>query len=503
MTNILFLADLHLAAKGPTPQHLALEALSQLIQQQRPQLVVSLGDLTLCGEPASGQAFRQALGPAPFLGTLGNSDLRSPSQLPVLERLLEPDCCWQGEGCRLLLLRLRQGRLLEESRRQLLSAAKGTETLVLGAHHPPEDWEPESRGLLEACISQRPALFLCGHLHRFFSRKMGQGRLVSLGALDPDKSIGGPCQGAVLTLEQGKEPVVSPIPLPLEEKDFTPFLGLSAAAPEQILLAAQQYLPALELRPECFALPGSPPLQELSQWRQAGGRCLSLHLPDVLWKNGILEGEERLGSFAALCRQLGAQQATLHPPKGISAGRLSLVCGALSKALAPLSPQVLIAVENLHAVPGQQGHPFGALPEECRLFLAALEQCLPNPIGYRLDLGHARNNPGIYSQYSLGVWMRELGPRCAGYHLHQVASLADGKMENHQPFSQFYGELISLGGLSAAFASGLLPVGPLPQGGFASVLLEQRRGEGYPQSLMTLKEHFGDENRHGTPKKLP
>ena len=32
MTNILFLADLHLAAKGPTPQHLALEALSQLIQ---------------------------------------------------------------------------------------------------------------------------------------------------------------------------------------------------------------------------------------------------------------------------------------------------------------------------------------------------------------------------------------------------------------------------------------------------------------------------------------
>lgn len=73
-------------------------------------------------------------------------------------------------------------------------------------------------------------------------------------------------------------------------------------------------------------------------------------------------------------------------------------------------------------------------------------------------------------------------------------------MENHQPFSQFYGELISLGGLSAAFASGLLPVGPLPQGGFASVLLEQRRGEGYPQSLMTLKEHFGDENRHGMPK---
>lgn len=493
MIRILFFADLHLASKGPTPQHLALEALSALIRQQKPHLLVSLGDLTLCGDLASGQTLRQALGSLPFLGILGNSDLRSPPQLSELETLLEPSRCWEGEGCRLLLLHLRQGQLLEESRAQLLEAVEKPGQLLLGAHTPPEEWEPESRRLLETYAARRPITFLCGHLHRPFSREMGMGRWIGLGALDPDKSIEGPCQGTMVTLEKGKVLSTKPLFLPLKEKDFRPFLGLSALLPEQLSLAIERRLPALELRWDYPNLFDHPPILELNQWRRQGGICLSLHLPDTFWAENVLKGKGELSAFAALADRLEMQQVTLHPPKGLTAGQLAPVAKELAFALSSLSPNISIAVENQHAAAGQPGHPFGSLPEECRALVTALEQLLPNPIGYRLDLGHARNNPGIYSHCSLGVWMRELGPRCLGYHLHQVALLPEGKMENHQPFSQFYGALISLGGLSTALSANILPAGPLPHGGFAPILLEQRNGEGYPQSLEVLNKHFSDQ----------
>lgn len=68
-----------------------------------------------------------------------------------------------------------------------------------------------------------------------------------------------------------------------------------AAPLDSLALAVEAEVPAFEFRYDSIAkLDVSLLLTRLAAWRRRGGRYLSLQLPDLRWRDGILEGDVQI-----------------------------------------------------------------------------------------------------------------------------------------------------------------------------------------------------------------
>ena len=464
--QLAILADLHLTGTPGSVKRLALDWALADLRARGVAAIVAIGDLTATGTAAQADEVLAALAATglPFCSTPGNAEWRTDRTGDVAARFDVPP----AEGLPLVLVDSANGTPDDTECRRLAALPDGAGAL-LATHVPPASWNAAANELLaDARRRGAVAAVIAGHTH--------DDRVDALRGLDPDKASGGPPMYAILDNDGGPwrrsdrvMPGVAPAEWPAAERGaLHAMLGVSTmwTPVESIREAARLGIPHLELR--YGAVAGNPDgLREaLAEWRAAGGKCLSMHLPN------LTPGDDGGGLAAAvqLTLDLGCARATLHVPKvtaaAFPAARADLI--DRFRAIADRLPAagVEIGIENLHTTPGatDDAHRnYGCTIEECRAWIEDLRavSAAPDRIGFHLDLGHARNNAPFSATENLSDYYRRLGSFVNGYHFHQVRQNHDGTFSNHRRLNGLHDKLISLSGFLLALREGQLPHAPI------------------------------------------
>ncbi|MBO5958803.1 MAG: TIM barrel protein, partial [Lentisphaeria bacterium] len=361
----------------------------------------------------------------------------------------------------------------------------------------PEKSLPEaSRKAFEAVIGQY-SLLIAGHLH--YDAVDGKHHIVR--GLDPDKAIGG--VPALVIFEQDANgswlrreieySAADPAGWTKEEQeDFLDHLGLSGMYEtiDVLKFATDEKVKCFEIRYQAF---GQYPFEELDAavktWRASGGTHLSLHLPDIGWRDGAVSGAEKLRDAAEQGIAVGCDRMTLHVP-GFSVGTSgdpAIYQAVLHKTAEVVerivSAGVRVGIENMHMTPREKpdkNRGFGYTTAECLRWINDLKRLVsvPENVGFHFDIGHARNNAPYSSLEPVSSWLAAAGKHFNGMHLHQIKVQPDGSLENHTPLLQLYQPLISLASLFLAWRTGAVKHAPM--------FLEIRGGTG-PESLLALR----------------
>ncbi len=491
--KFIVLADLHLPDRTDTVKELVLNWIVDVVKQEQPDYLIGAGDMTASGTvPASERLVRTLKSTGvPCLLTPGNAELRSPEAAEQTAQILQNI---NEKQTPFRMIDTSGGWLLDPE--QLQNPPAGT---ILVTHHPPCCLPQKDRETFETALKQCD-LLIAGHLHK--DEADGKAHIVR--GLDPDKAIGGVPALAVFEQENGtwtrrEIPYHAADPgswSEEERQDFLDHLGLSAMyeTMDVIAFATEQNIKCLEIRFQAF---GQIPLDEIKsavrKWRTAGGIHLSVHMPDIGWREGAVCGEESALSAAESAIAIGCDRVTLHVP-GFSIGTAKdtniyqTVLQATAKVAEKLvSSGVKVGIENMHMTPGEkpdENRGYGYTTAECLSWIKDLRSLVSKPelAGYHFDIGHARNNAPYSSLEPVSSWLAAMGPDFNGMHLHQIRLNPDGSMENHTPLLELYQPLISLASLFLAWHNGSIRHSPM--------FLEIRGGSG-PDSLLTLRRLIG------------
>ena len=510
--TLAFIADLHLTETCGSPQHACFNWAMDKICEEKPDVIISLGDATL-GSPEAAYYFKSAIQKTGIrvLSTLGNSDLRNPQSLEEIKSLLIMDHIYFRDEYLLLTLDS-SSRLIHKIERerievQLNAAAGQNAVIVLMLHHPPENLEADSREWLLSLIEKENISFIvAGHTHKSFSYQIGKTQVFTIKGLDPDKALGGPPSLALLNLNDGHSNM-SEISCKTADTDewsvedraeFVDMLGISCMEYPLwgLEYAAAAEVKCVEVRFNALQVPKDELLCRLADWRAHGGTYLSFHMPSLLWDDitASVTNQEVWKESLELALEMGVQGLTVHVP-GISAGLMVPGSNAwksfsdvLYQSLAPaVSKGVIVGIENLHMNPGENAdlsRGYGYLPEECLEWINELRSRLGDPaVGFHLDIGHARNNVPFSERLSLGQWYALMGREIVKYHLHQV-EIEEDEMMNHQPIRNVYGPMISFSSFLWSWKTGLINRRPM-------ILEITGDKEGIVLSLETLIKHMG------------
>lgn len=405
----------------------------------------------------------------PVAFTPGNAELRTPAEAENAARLLKSAPLPAG----ILLLDSSTG----SGPAEMLDALPAGGNLLLVTHVPPTSWNGDSR---EAWLAARRrgaiALTVAGHLHK----DMESDGLRLVRGLDPDKALGGPPSFPVL--EDGPDgwrisqtcvlPGIDPGEWSADfRRAFREDLGFSTMYDPLggLDFAIRNNVPNVEVRDASWRPEDFRRLREkIGDWRKAGGRILSTHLPALHFENGECSGIGRLADACRAALDMGCDRGTLHVPEikvGEYDANLELVRDAFAKALAPVAGTAFkIGVENMHMAPRGEtatDRSFGYTPGECQRQVALLRSIGGLDAGYHIDIGHARNNAPFDHPWPVSSWYQLLGAECNGMHIHQVTMKPDGAIANHKALTGCFDPLISLSSLILARREGLLPRVPM------------------------------------------
>ena len=260
------------------------------------------------------------------------------------------------------------------------------------------------------------------------------------------------------------------------------YLGISCYRPEgDIELATKRGLKYLELRKNALDRDFEALAALLAEWRAAGGVGLSLHLPDVAYQEGSVLLDPRFDEYLALIPRLGVDRVTQHVPKvpvgAATPDVLDAIATVLAEGLNALPYDIVVGIENMHMTENERpdaNRRFGYTPEECLLFMRALQAKCRHRVGINFDIGHARNNAPYSQRYQISTWLSMLGEHIVGYHVHQIDTTGE-KWRNHMPITHIYGKLISYGSLFRSWAEGAIRRAPVifemrPEGAYETTL---------------------------------
>lgn len=461
--KICFMCDLHLSYNKNTVQYDAFDWALTDIQREKADLVAVAGDFTADGNIFAAKRFIKRIRALdiPAVVITGNSDYRNVKNIPFVTELVSPTVNRFGN---LTVLAVNDSeQQIDDETFGLLENA-GENTLVL-MHHPIGSLAEPSRSRFAAWRDAHPqTLVFCGHLHKSYVN----GNTYGLQALDPDKASGeNPCitYFDTETRELRKAYYFCPVP-----NDLLRYIGISCFDPlADITYAAEHGLRCIELRPNAMECDRSELLTRISAWRKAGGTNLAMHAPEIVCTENGVDNPELWDHFVGLAMYLSADRITLHVPLvsvenvGKNRALLDTIADFLAKRFAMLPNKCVVGVENMHMTPKDRPDAtrrFGYLPEECVEFMKHLHGKCPRVVGLNLDIGHARNNAPFSQRIPLGTWYAEIGRYVVGYHVHQVVQTPDG-MLNHQPITEFYGNLISLASFFRCWNVGMLAKAPV------------------------------------------
>jgi len=485
--KLAVIADTHLPNCEGSAQETALRWGIAACAREHVDLIAYAGDLTAAGDADAGRRVLEviATAPLPRVLTPGNSDLRTASCACELRRQLAQPALLRADGLCVVCLDTADGTVpaAERARFEALLATTAGSPVVVITHWTPLELPAGDRAWLTALArTARVVLIIAGHKH-FDAEGALDGVPVHLvRGLDPDKAKSAPPAVCVFTRKDDGwtrrdlpfapgDPRTWP---PERRREFLASLGVSAMTRTlaDTLAAAEAQAPCLELRAS-GALAADPDVLRaaVARWRAAGGRVLSLHLPDLRWDAGsaAVTGGDTFAAAVRLALSLPVDQVTVHVPRGPVGllqpqGAPRRQClEAFCTGVAPLlAAGVTVGVENLHMTRGESDDArrgFGYLPAECLDWIDEVQtrlQPAAGAIGLTLDIGHARNNGHLSQAWTLGRWYAAVGDRVVGYHLHQVTAKG-----NHQPFGSPFGPLLSLASLFWAWQTGQLRPAPM------------------------------------------
>ena len=489
------LADLHLPDREDTFKEKLLDLTLASLRNEGVGLILGVGDMTGFGTiPAAERLARKLRNTGiDFLLTPGNAEYRSgPETSARIAEILRTDL---RKG-RFVVLDSALSKLSDEARETLRTLP---EHAVLVTHVPPSRW-PESDRALLAGAENRYDLLIAGHVHY----DSAEGKIRTVRGMDPDKAIGGP--PAVVILEELPDGSFrfSELEIPdfeasditrwpePERKVFLDHVGISGMTEplETLDFAARERIRAVELRCSTLeAMPENELKNALARWRDCGGSILSLHLPDLGWKEGKPTGADAVSQFIRSAADLGCTRLTLHVPKmsvndfSDRAVRETVLGHTVQRIAEANGLGMSVGIENMHMRKFEKpdgARRYGYTVEECRDWLALLRERLPKPemTGFHFDIGHARNNAPYSSMEPISTWLAGLGPEMNAMHLHQIEKAPEGGFSNHRPIRTLFGPMISLSSLFLAWKAGQMPHVPM--------FLEIRSGLG-PESYRTLR----------------
>ena len=472
--KLCFMCDLHLPFDTNALQYRVLDWAVEDIAKKAPDCIVFAGDVTCDGGEDAYRYFLQYIDALeiPFLYIPGNSDLRHKKTADVLKSMASRKVI-ELEGKRIFAVNDCDKTISEEMLTVLDRVRDGD---IVFMHHPICALRGESREkMLEWREQHRNAMLFYAHLHE--SKR--EGNDVCLQAMDPDKAIG---ESACITYYDTEADTLTPsyffCPVPL---DMHRHFGVSCYRAADIVLAAERGLKNIELRKGALDMERGELTSLIAAWRAVGGEGLSLHLPNVAYKEGGVAFHARLGEYIELIEELGVDRVTQHVPR-VPVGEatpavLDAIATALAEKLNALPCDIVVGVENMHMTEGEkpnEARHFGYTPEECLAFMEALGAKCRHRVGINFDIGHARNNAPYSQRYQISTWLSQLGEHIVGYHVHQVRPDKDG-WKNHMPITDVYGKLISYGSLFRSWAEGRIAKAP--------VILEMRPAGAYETTL--------------------
>ncbi len=468
--KICFICDLHLPYHSSAVQYDLLDWALQDARKKQAGVIVFPGDFTANGHPDALRLFAEKIREfdLPVIVSPGNSDYRTPETSETVAAY-ETSPLTEIAGWNILALYDGHAAISEEVYALLDSI--DDRTVVIG-HHPPECLRGEHASRMTAWRTAHPTVpYFFGHLHLAAQR---DDSTYLLNAADPDKAIDEmPAISYYDTDTRVLRKTYYNCPVPY---DFARYIGLSCKNIDpDLTYAVGRNVPYLELRGEATRTENTILLPLLEQWRENGGKLLSLHAPAPLLEAGRF-AEKKWATFIKIAQNVRADRITLHVPEisvtEATDERLMQIADFLAEKLSVLPEDFMIGIENMHMTEDEsvEHHRFGYLPEECLRYVRLLREPLPNPVGMHLDVGHARNNSPFREKYTLAAWYEEVGAEINGYHIHQVG-MKNGELENHQPIDNWYGRFISYASFFRAWDKGSLAKAPL--------FLEIRPDEGY------------------------
>jgi histidinol phosphatase-like PHP family hydrolase/predicted phosphodiesterase/sugar phosphate isomerase/epimerase len=477
------MCDLHLPFDKNALQYQILEWAIADVKKKQPDCIAFCGDATCDGNEAVYDYFVKTVGETgiPFLYIPGNSDLRSLESEKTIRTKASP-CKNTMNGISIYALNDCDERISDE---QLQALAHSGDNDIVFMHHPMKNHNAETADkLLKWRELHKRTVVFYGHMHRSVVNENS----VSLQAMDPDKSIGeSPCitYYETDTKEIHKAHYFSPVPT-----DLYQYFGVSCYNPfEQIRFAIRNNLKYLELRPNCVGRDINELKSLIHIWRRNGGEGLSLHLPDIVWKDGAVLADKTYDRLIELVSILKVDRVTQHVPK-VSVKEiegdskiLEKICAYIADRLNGISHDIVVGVENMHMTENESADAnrrFGYIPEECIAYMETLARLCKHKVGVNFDIGHARNNAPYSQKYQISTWFSMLGKYIVGYHMHQV-KYENGTFENHMPIEDIYGNLISYASFFKCWLTGRINKAP--------VIFEMRPENAYEITINTF-EHY-------------
>ncbi len=461
------LCDLHLPYHKEAIQYDVLHWAVADMQKKKADALIVPGDFTVHGDIPAAEEFLNALAEIhiPNVICTGNSEYRNPETKEYFRKLASPTVNVIGDW-KIIALHDGETQLTEED---YMALAEADEYTIVALHHPFRSLPKVHRERLEAWRLNHPEVpVFCGHLH--YMEHTGNTHM--LPAADPDK-VAGEHPGILYydTDTQTCEKATYFCPIPT---DFLSHIGISCYHPEiDIPYATENRIGCMELRPAAMETGRDTLFSLVTNWRNAGGNCLSLHAPYLSDDNGNAAPESLWQNFIELAQTIHADRLTVHIPQvKLSVLEKDPLClNRLAefalKWIAMLPDDCVIGLENMHMTPGEtvMDRRFGYIPEECLAFVRLLREKvqtagLSHTVGMHLDVGHARNNMPLVETYTLSPWYREVGGETVGYHVHQMLQDSAG-LHNHNPIPNWYGPMISYASFFRYWNDGILNHAPV------------------------------------------
>lgn len=487
-TRIGIICDMHLPDDKASPQYAFLKYAAEQMKKDKVDIVICLGDISSFGEVGAVELYLDVLRDFEHYEVAGNSDVRNAATREViLERIPSADFY---VGSRHVIGINTQDEIISVEDRVRLSEVKAGDIIFM--HHYIQSMQEESGQWLTELAENVPLIILHGHGHRIFDHYIHDSHVIGMRGLDPDKARGN--FPSIHYLDVSEENVCIEehlLKLPKSYmNDTSKFFGLSCVNnAKDVAFAIEHAIKYVELR--CNGIGWKPDMEllpVLEKWRQETEGYLSIHMPNLYYKDGNIYGVEQWLEALKYANVVNADSLTIHPPR-VRVGDMkpegevwNAFLELYLKVARGISQNTRIGIENLHKGSTEQlddTRGFGYRPEEVSAWIDAINTALGmNRVGHVLDVGHARNNGLFASMYPSSKWYRIMGNKTIAYHIHQVLPTPQGVV-NHNAIENWFGPDINYTSFFYAWHENMLNHVP--------VFLEVGGSENYAKSIAAFE----------------
>lgn len=485
--KIALICDMHMPKDKNSIQWQFFLKSIEKIKKDGINTIICLGDITAFGEYNAFEEYLKVMDSFEHYYVIGNSDVRSKSTQSLFQEKsngFHIEC----ENINLLGINTPYARIEKRDMDAIDSLSDGD---VLFFHHSIPALCEESRSFIEKIAEEKALTIIHAHSHKWLDYTLEKSRVVCLRAIDPDKSIGDyPC----ITYFDTDSKKLTEVLFENANNaalDARKYFGISCVDNfADVAYAADNNVFGVELR--CNGKDWKPDLSLvplIEKWRSKTGGYLSVHMPNLKWKDGKMEGVEQWYRAVEYAKAVNTDGMTIHPPR-VKNNEFKDARSEFLKlykyAVESMGDSVNIGIENLHMAKGETDNEqrcFGYIPEEVSAWIDEINKAIgkENRVRHTLDVGHARNN-GIFSQmFPISRWYEIMGKRTVAYHIHQVIHGENG-LKNHTAIEGWFGPMISYASYFYAWEKNIINHVP--------IFLEVKGWENYEKSIKAFENTF-------------